>query len=389
MSSKQMTKRQYFIVCGTALFSVMGVSSVLPVLPLLAKTFQIPDSKLGILIAGFTLPGIFLTPLGGVLSDRLGRKKVLIPSLAFFAFGGVGCFFSGSQTEITIWRMVQGIGAASMGTLYNTLIGDLCMDEAERLKALGRTMMLVAVGGAFFPTLGGLMGEWRLMSPFLLTLCALPLALLVCVTELPRPAKTGQSLNSYIRQGVSRISERGNLSLFAISFIIFGILYGPIITYFPLLAYSRHEASPAQIGFIYAATILGISFGGIFMPKLSRRFSTHALGYCAAAFFCVAMSLMPYNNVLWLCALPVLCYGLGQGILYPAAMSALTGSAPEHTRSIVLAANATTIRLSQTLMPSLCGLLFTWWSFEGVFGGGLLLAGLLFILVPAALSRNI
>jgi len=384
-----MNVRQYIIVCGTALFSVMGVSSVLPVLPLLAKALQISDSNLGILIASFTLPGIFLTPLGGVLSDRLGRKKVLVPSLALFAIGGLGCFFSDSQTEITLWRMLQGTGAASMGTLYNTLIGDLCPDESERLKALGRTMMLVALGGALFPTLGGLMGEWRLMSPFLLTLCALPLALLVCATELPRPAQTDQSLNSYIRQGINLIGERGNLSLFAISFIIFGILYGPIITYFPLLAYTRYEASPTQIGFIYAATILGISFGGIFMPRLSRRFSARALGCWAAAFFCAAMLLMPYNNILWICALPVLCYGLGQGILYPAAMSALTGGVPEHTRSIVLAANATTIRLSQTLMPSLCGLLFTWWSFEGVFGGGLLLTSMLFILVPVALSRDI
>jgi MFS family permease len=384
-----MSARHYVIVCGTALFSVMGVSSVLPVLPLLAKSFHIPDANLGILIACFTLPGIFLTPLGGVLSDRLGRKNVLVPSLVLFALGGLGCFFSGSQAAILFWRIVQGIGAASLGTLYNTLIGDLCPDEATRLKAFGSTMMLVAMGGALFPALGGLMGEWRLMSPFLLTLCALPLALLACVTELPRPAGPGQSLDSYIRQGVILISERGNLRLFTVSFIIFGILYGPIITYFPLLAYARHEASPPQIGCIYAATVLGISFGGIFMPGLSHRFSLRALGLCAAALFCLAMLLMPHSASLWLCVVPLLCYGLGQGILYPAAMSALTGGAPEHSRSIVLAANATTIRLSQTLMPSVCGLLFAGWNFEGVFGGGLALASLLFLLAPAALRREL
>jgi len=383
-----MNTRQHLIICGTALFSVMGVSSVLPVLPLLAKSFQISGANLGILIVSFTLPGIFLAPLGGVLSDRIGRKKVLIPSLVLFALGGLGCFFSSTQTEIILWRIMQGIGAASLGTLYNTLIGDLCLNETERLKVLGSTMMLVAMGGALFPAIGGLMGEWLLMSPFLLALCALPLALLVCFSELPRPTGTGQSLTGYLRQGLCHISKRGNLSLFGISFIIFGILYGPIITYFPLLAYSRFEASPLQIGFVYAATILGISFGGLFMPGLSRRFSAYTLGFYAAILFCAAMLLMPYSNALWLCSLPVLCYGLGQGILYPAAMSALTGGAPEHTRSIILAANATTIRLSQTLMPSLCGLLFSWWSFEGVFGGGLLLACLLFTLMPAALRRD-
>jgi len=384
-----MNARQYLIICATALCSVMGVSCVLPVLHLLAQTYHISDARLGILVASFTLPGIFLAPFGGMLSDRVGRKKVLVPSLVFFALGGLGCFFSESQTEIILWRIVQGIGAASLGTLYNTLIGDLCQTEKERLRALGSTMMLVAFGGACFPAVGGLMGEWHLRSPFLLTLVALPLAILACFTELPYPGASGQSLRSYLRQGISRISERGTMSLFAISFIIFGILYGPIITYFPLLAYARYNARPPQIGVLYAATILGIAFGGIFMPKLAGRFAPRSLGLCAAAFFCASMLLMTHNASLALCALPILSYGLGQGMLYPPAMAALTGCTPEEHRSIVLAANATTVRLSQTLMPSLCGLLFSWWSFEGVFGGGLVLAGLLFILVPLALRRTL
>ena len=383
-----MTALQYLLVCGTALFSVMGVSSILPILPQLAKEFAMAESAIGILVASFTLPGVFLAAVGGIISDRLGRKTVLVPSLVLFALGALACIMATSQNEFVAARIIQGTGAASLGTLYNTLIGDLCRDETERLKALGITMMLVATGGALFPALGGLLGEWQLDAPFFLGLFALPLALLVLFTPLPTPPRAPQKLAAYARQGLACICTRRRLCLFGISFIVFGILYGPLITYFPLFANTRFDASPTQIGLVYAATILGISFGGIFMPQLGRRFSPRPLALCGAIFLCASMYLMPHMPWLWLSALPVLCYGLGQGFLYPLTMSALTGDSPDQTRSIVLAANATTIRLSQTLMSALCGLLFSLWSFDGVFSTGLVLAALLFILVPLALPQK-
>lgn len=383
-----MSFAQCILVYGIALLSVMGVAGILPVLPLLAKHFAIADSALGILIASFTLPGIFLTPLCGVLSDRLGRKSVLLPALLLFAGGGAGCIFADTQNELIFFRAVQGMGAAGFGTLYNTLIGDLCRNENTRLKALGSAMMLVALGGALFPALGGLLGELHMTAPFYLTLLALPLAFLTCFVPLPGFRQEEQSLSGYVRRGVAQICERRNLSLFAVSFIIFGMLYGPIITYFPLLAHTRYSAAPQQIGLVYAASIAGIVCGVLYMPKLRRFFSPRALGFFAAALFGASMLLMPLTGSLRLSCVPILFYGLGQGLLYPAVMSVLTGDAREQTRSILLAVNATSVRLSQSLMPNLCGVFFTLWSFEGVYAFGCAAACLLFLLAPPALASQ-
>ncbi len=372
---------QRVLVYGTALLSVMGVACILPVLPLLADYFGISDSALGVLIASFTLPGIFLTPLWGMLSDHLGRRRALIPCLLLFAAGGAGCLLATTKGQILFSRVVQGVGAAGLGTLFNTLVGDLCPEKDERLKELGRTMMLVAAGGALFPAIGGLLGEVHLKAPFLPSLLALPLACIAFSSHLPEGHIEERSLSAYAREAADTLRDPRNLRLFGVSFIIFGILYGPIITYFPLLAHANYGATPPQIGLIYAASLCGIAVGAIGTPKFSARLAPRTPALFAALLFCASMLLMLCIDALWYAVLPLLCYGLGQGLLYPSTMSALAGDA-RSTRSIVLAANATSVRLSQSLMPNVCGALFALRHFEGVYLFGFGMACLLFFLAP-------
>jgi MFS family permease len=72
----------------------MGVASLTPAFPKIAQELQLNKTQVGLLISVFTLPGIFLTPIAGILADRIGRKKVLIPSLLIFAFIGIAYTFN-------------------------------------------------------------------------------------------------------------------------------------------------------------------------------------------------------------------------------------------------------------------------------------------------------
>ena len=79
------------IIFGITLLAVLGVSSVAPVFPSVARELEVSPEAVGLLITVFTLPGIVLTPLFGVLADRLGRKKVLVPALLLFSLAGASC----------------------------------------------------------------------------------------------------------------------------------------------------------------------------------------------------------------------------------------------------------------------------------------------------------
>jgi MFS transporter, ACDE family, multidrug resistance protein len=78
------------VLFGVTLMAVLGVSSITPALPEIRDAFGVTSGQVGLLITVFTLPGIALTPILGILSDRHGRKKILTPALLLFGVAG-GC----------------------------------------------------------------------------------------------------------------------------------------------------------------------------------------------------------------------------------------------------------------------------------------------------------
>ena len=76
-------KNLHIIFCVT-LVGVMGVASITPAFPAIIRYFEITPLQVGWLIVVFTLPGVVLTPLTGILADRYGRKLILVPSLFLF-----------------------------------------------------------------------------------------------------------------------------------------------------------------------------------------------------------------------------------------------------------------------------------------------------------------
>ena len=369
--------RRRVLIYGTALISVMGVASVLPVLPQMGKSFALTESQLGVLVFSFTLPGIVLAPVGGILADRLGRKAVLLPCLVLFALGGLMASFSHSFEAFIGWRMVQGCGAACLGVLYNTIIGDLFSDDRARLRVMGYAATALSLGAALYPALGGLLGEWGWRWPVRLSLLALPVALVGLVTPLPR--LTGQSpLQDYARLMRSIVCHRRSVAHFGLTLCAFCILYGPMITYFPLYADVRFAASPSSIGLLFALSSLGTAMASGLLGRLALWCPARWLVMGGAGCFGLSMLGMwlvaPQWNTMWLLTLPVLLYGLGQGLAYPTIMTSLSSLAPPQGRGAVMAINGTVLRLAQTLAPALCGLLFSLGSFGGVYALGVFFA---------------
>ncbi len=353
----------------------MGVSSILPVLPAMAQALNISEAYLGIFVYSFTLPGIFLAPIGGILADRFGRKVVLIPCLILFSIGG---FFASLTTSIELfvfWRILQGCGAACLGVLYTTIVGDIYRDDKTRLMVMGKAATALSFGAAIFPALGGILGEIGWQWSLRLSLLALPVAALGYFTQVPT-IKQNSTIQAYAKEMKGYILQKNTLFHFSLTLCAFCILYGPMITYFPLFTSTNYSASPVQIGMLFAISSLGTAIATVFLAPLSRLLHarlTVCLGVC---FFILSMTCLLFWSKefsIWLLTIPVLFYGLGQGLSYPTIMSSLTTLAPCSGRGILMAVNGTVLRFAQSLAPLLCGYLFLWGTFSAVFSFGVIM----------------
>lgn len=379
--------RNLYVVFAITLMVVLGVSSVAPAFPRIQRAFDISDTRVGLLITAFTIPGVFLTPVLGLLADRWGRKRILIPSLVLFALAGGACALARDFELLLVLRLVQGIGAAPLGALNLTLIADL-YDERRRAAAMGYNASALSIGTASYPFIGGALALIGWYAPFALALVALPVALAVWRgLDLPESPAPPASVRSYLG-GVARTLRDGPvLMVFAISVATFVLLYGAILTYLPVLMDERFAASSLVIGTVTASMSVMTGLTSSQLGRLSSRFRPRTLIAAGFLFYGIACALFPLAPSTWWLLVPAALFGIGQGLNLPSALTLLTELIPAEQRAAILSLNGTVLRLGQTLGPVVMGAAWALGAARGTYGLGVALALSMAALAAIVLRR--
>ncbi|MFW5733598.1 MAG: MFS transporter [Oceanidesulfovibrio sp.] len=370
--------RNLLICFGITLMVVLGVASVTPAFPLVMEVLGVSPHQIGLVVTSFTIPGVVLTPIMGVLADRYGRKRTIVPSLFLFGLAGFACGFARDFTLLLVLRFLQGVGAAALGALNITIIGDL-FSGTRRATALGLNASVLALAVAVYPVLGGSLAFFGWFAPFFLPVFAIPLAWIV-LTRLDNPEPTEhQKLREYFLAIWAGIRNPQVLGLLLASLSTFIILYGPVLTYLPVYLHEAFGATSFAIGCIISAASLVTALVASQLGRLAMRFSERRLFKIAFLVYATACALLPHMDGLWWYILPIALFGLGQGLNLPAAQSLLTAFAPMEQRGAFMAVNGMVLRLGQTIGPLLMGSLYAFFGMEGVFYGGSVVALIMFV----------
>lgn len=358
------------LIFGITLISVMGVASITPAFPRAALALGVTKQQMGLLISTFTLPGALATPFLGALTDRIGRKTVLVPSLILFALAGGACALIRDFHILLALRFLQGLGAAPLGYLNVTLIGDIFSGE-RRTSATGFNAGVLSLGTAFYPQVGGLLALFGWFLPFVLPLAALPLAAVVMLRLKEKPRSRPLPLGTYFRALLREARKREILGLLLASLGTFVMLFGTVVTYVPFLLAQEFAAGPALIGTVFLCQSLGTIAITWSTPLIFRKTGPRVRLLLAFGLFSTAMILFPHIRNLKAAFLPALLIGLGQGLNIPTLQNLLISFACPEFRGGLLALNATILRLGQTLGPLLMGLAYGTAGIRGVFMAGL------------------
>lgn len=371
---KAKQKKIYFrehlqIIFAVTLIAVMGVASITPAFPKIKEALGINNQQIGYLITVFTLPGIFLNPVLGILADRFGRKTILVPSLFLFAMAGVACGFTRNFELLLIFRFFQGAGAASLGSINVTLIGDF-FEGRERAEAMGTNASVLSIGTASYPAVGGALAMLGWYYPFFFPILAIPVAIWVMVSLKNPEASSGQSLAKYLKGVGKYLANRNVITLFLISIFTFIILYGSYLTYLPLLLNDKLGADAWEIGLILSMGSVATAFTSPQLGKLSRRFNFKMLLIFANLIYILSMIIIPFIGMKWLMLLATITFGVAMGINIPGIQTLLAGSVPMQYRAAFMSVNGSVLRLGQTLGPVLTGLAFTFGGMQAAFFAG-------------------
>ncbi|MHC2995502.1 MAG: MFS transporter [Candidatus Atribacteria bacterium] len=372
------------IIFGITLTTILGIVSISPAFPRMVQELNISVKDIGLLITFFTFPGILLTPILGVFADRLGRKKILIPSLMLFGIAGGACFFVRDFNLLLILRFFQGIGAASLGSINVAMIGDLYSGK-ERTAAMGYNSSVRSIGSASYPAIGGALAMMGWHYPFILYFIAIPVGLLVLFSLKNPEPKNKQNIKKHLSDVWKRIQNRQIIGLLIIGSVTFIIVFGSYMICFPLLIGHSFGASPLIIGVIMSSMSLAAAFTSSQLGKLARVYSEKTLLKVAFILYALALLMIPFVFKLWVFLIPIIIFGIAHGINIPIIQTLLAGLAPMEYRATFMSISGMTFRVGQTLGPLLMGVMFSIGGIGAPFYAGAFLSVIIVLILVGGL----
>ncbi|HRH69665.1 MAG TPA: MFS transporter [Flavobacteriales bacterium] len=356
--------RRLVILFITIFIDLMGFGIFVPVVPIYARELDASEALVGDTGALFSLMMFIFTPFWGTLSDRFGRRPVIMIALAISAVSYVLFAHATTLVVLIISRMLTGAGSGNI-TAAQAYITDITPPE-NRAKALGLIGAAFGLGFIFGPPLGSLVFdrlgvEW--VGYVAAIMCVLNLA--AVWSFLP------ESLQNKVADRKIRIKPIGSAikalreprfrDLFIISFIYITAFSMMQMTV-AMLWYDDYDLDKRQIGYMFALVGMGSAIvQGTMIGWLQRTFGERNLMIYGAVMVALGLGMIGFiPNTLFLpmSIISIALLSLGNGCLSPTLLSQLSRNAEQHEQGEVLGMNQSFGSLARIVGPALGGRLY-------------------------------
>lgn len=326
------TKRtQIGIIFFTIFIDMVGFGIVIPVLPRYAEHFHATPAQIGWLVGIFSLAQFFCSPLWGQLSDRIGRKPVLIVSTLGTAAGF--CLMGAAHTLLLLFvaRLIDGISGGNIGTAQ-AYIADISAPE-ERSKRMGLIGAAFGLGFIFGPAIGGwTAAHFNFSAPMFLAagmaLVNSVLITLILPESLPADRRQQGARDRLFPELFNHVEKRIYLTVTATYFfLITG--FSIMTALFALYLYHRYDLGTKSTGNILALIgLIGAFIQGGMIGRLSKRFGDATLASAGALILGVGLLALPFTTAVWMMVLTCVLVGVGNSLLMPT-LSAISSRSAE------------------------------------------------------------
>ncbi|MCR9094965.1 MAG: MFS transporter [bacterium] len=346
----------------SVLFSVIvvdliGFGIVVPILPFWAERYGANATWLGALVAGYAAAQFAFAPVWGKLSDRLGRRPVMLVTILGTSVALAWLGMAESLWQILAARLLAGVFGSniSVATAYLTDV----TDEAERTRWMGMIGASFAVGFTLGPPIGGLLSEWGYGTPMFVAAGMAGLNFLWAAVRLREPERHHADVPEPDLTSRLEVLRAPIIGRVCFTYFLFSLAVTQLETIFALLMLHRFGYGPLGVAMVMLGMAIimgGIQGGG--MKRLSERYPERSLVLTGLALMTAAFVLVPIpETVAWL-ALPLGIAAVGRGIAQPPMMSLVSLAADEGSRGLVMGVFQSTASAARIVGPIAAGLLY-------------------------------
>jgi len=371
-SSAKSAKAVLFLI---VFIDLVGFGIYITLSPFLARHFQADAFEIGLLMACYSVAQFIFAPFWGRLSDRIGRRPVLLMSLLGGSLSYLGLAFAPSLLLMFVWRSLAGMFAANISTAHAAM-ADLS-SKKDRASAMGLIGAAFGLGFIFGPALGSLFGylgqqlgsepPYGIFFPALMAFGITFLNMIAAYFLLPETIKDGESVHEKPKWW--KFSQQPGLVTYLIAIFFLANFAMPLmeVMLFPFVS-DRFQwgLMEAGMGFAIVGMVMAFTQGFLVrkvMPLWGERL-TSVLGMCllGISFYMIAAS-----QSIGFLALAMLILAIGNGLMRPSLLAIVSLLSKEQEQGIVMGASQSAASLGRILGPVLGGWLYANVSMESPF----------------------
>lgn len=314
-------KQPLFFLYLTIFVNIVGFGMVFPLLPFYAKEFQASETTIGFLAASFAVGEFFFAPLWGRLSDRFGRKPVILISLLGISFAFAAFAIANSLLWLFISRFLQGVFSSAAFTAASAYVVDMTTKE-ERISGLSRLGASLATGFIFGPAIGGVLSSINHQLPFFIA-SALTIFNLISVKIFLKESLKEKEEKLVLKEGFLNIKAmyhglQGKLGTLFIFIFIWSYALSNNQVAVPLFGTEVLQVSMVLIGIFFS--LQGLTSGTVqwfLLSKIVSRFGEHKIALLGLTIMMVSLFLLPFSQAAAVMAILMIGFSFGSAITRP------------------------------------------------------------------------
>lgn len=361
-----MKRSPLLVIFITVFIDLVGFGIVIPVLPFYAEgtKFGATPREVGLLFASYSIMQLIFAPVLGRLSDKYGRRPVLLVSILGTSLGFLILGFATTLWMLFAGRIIDGISGGNISTAQ-AYIADVTTKE-NRAKGMGLIGAAFGLGFVFGPAIGGILSRWGISVPFLFAGGLAFVNAILLYFTLPEtvtadhPARVSAARGRGWRQLIVSLRHPRLsvvLTIYFLSIVAFSIMTAS----FSLFLMFRMGYDAFHNGWVFAFVgIISATIQGALIGKMVKRFGEPALVIMGALLFSASLFMTPFVGpavgVIGILSIGAMS-AIGNALMAPSLTSLASKTASAREQGAMLGVMQSIASLARAVGPSIAALL--------------------------------